>query len=913
MINNDDEIIIGIDLGTTNSCVCYWKDNNLVVIPDDKGNKTIPSYVSYTNVHKYVGLEAKNQSILNANNVYYEVKRLIGRKFSDNQVTKEKKLLSYKIIGDSNDNIRLLSTLIPTSILLSEDEEEYRVFTPEFISAQILIKLKQMAQDYLNRKITKAVITIPARFTDSQRQATLDASKIAGLECVRMIHEPTAAAMAYGLTNRKLKPDEILNIIVYDFGGGTLDVSVVEISTNNNGENIFTVLGSAGNTQLGGADFDNRLCSFSITRFKKQNKISKLDDLSALSLQKLKQSCETAKKILSTKNKAYIAVKDFYDNKDMFFYITRQEFEVICADLLLLCLKPVEDILNICELEISNIKELILVGGMTRMPMIIDRLKQKFKITPNNSLNPDEAVAAGAAIQGYILSHTDNPFSESVTLLDVTPLSLGVETCGGKKLSGFNSGGIMDILIPRNTVIPYTVEKIYTTDTDYAKTIDIKIYEGERQMTHDNIFIGEFELRNITEAPRGIPEILVSFNIDLNGIITVTATEKESNSSSSIIVNSNKSGLSQEEIQRLVEEAKELEVRDELERVRKMKHYQIDDMCSNVITNINNKNFKLSDIDKEIIKKDIENTFIWLKEKKYYDRDENELEDILNNLKKRYGVLIIRGKLEDTNNELKDANLEDNKTTNIYQDDEDANINQEKVFDIVEIEELGLVGLSMPEISELKELRQSLNDLCYQIFDILDNPNFNISESHKKELKDFVDDTLLWICSIEKPTKTDYKQKIDEINDACDKILNLYNDDNNLFKSDNLYNIKTKKEELETLCLTLKIMLTENSIPLKTNQKNELLELINNNLNDIYSDKILEEECENKINIINNICNDISLKLAGINLERVSVVNSNAIITDYQKNNNGTSIEEILLQRQNDEIEQIIIDSIGNN
>lgn len=904
MINNDEEIIIGIDLGTTNSCVCYWKDNNLVVIPDEKGNKTIPSYVSYTNVNKYVGTEAKNQSVINANNVYYEVKRLIGRKFSDNQVTKEKNLLSYKIIGDDNDNIRLLSTLIP-----STEEEDYKIFTPEFISAQVLIKLKQMSQDYLNKKITKAVITIPARFTDSQRQATMDASKIAGLECVRMIHEPTAAAMAYGLTNRKLNTDELLNVIVYDFGGGTLDVSVVEISTNKNGENIFTVLGSAGNTHLGGADFDNRLCLFSMSRFKKQYNLTKLDDLSALSLQKLKQSCETAKKILSTKNKAYIAVKDFYDNKDMFFYITRQEFEVICADLLLLCLKPVEDILNICELEITNIKELILVGGMTRMPMIVDRLKQKFKITPNNSLNPDEAVAAGAAIQGYLLTHTDNPFSESVTLLDVTPLSLGVETCGG----------IMDILIPRNTVIPYTVDKLYTTDTDYAKTIDIKIYEGERQMSNDNIFIGEFELRNITEAPRGIPEILVSFNIDLNGIITVTATEKESNSSSSIIVNSNKGGLSQEEILFLVEEAKELEARDELERVRKMKHYQIDDMCSNVITNINNKNFKLSESDKEIIKKDIETTIIWLKEKKYYERDENELEDLLNNLKKRYGVLIIRGKLEDNDNEIKDANLEDKKTTNIYQDDDDANITQEKVFNIVEIEELGLVGLSTPEVSELKELRKSLNDLCYQIFDIIDSSNFSIAENHKQELKDFVDDTLLWICSIEKPTKIDYKQKIDEINDACDKILSLY-DDSNLFQSDNLYDIKTKQEELENLCLTLKIMLSENSIPLKTNQKKELVDLINNNLANIYNNEITEEECNNRINIINNICNDISLKLSGINLKRVSVVNANAIVTDYTNNstkditsNNGTSIEELLLQRQNEEIEQIIIDSIDNN
>ena len=897
MTNETDDIILGIDLGTTNSCICYWKDNNLVVIPDEKGNKTIPSYVSYTNINKYVGLEAKNQSVINANNVYYEVKRLIGRKFNDSEVIKEKNLLSYKIIGDDNDNIRLLSSLIIN--------EDIKIFTPEEISAQILLKLKHMAQDYLKTKISKVVITIPARFTDMQRQATLDASKIAGLECVRMIHEPTAAAMAYGLANRKLKSDEILNVIVYDFGGGTLDVSVVEITTNKNGENIFTVLGSAGNTHLGGADFDNRLCSFSISRFKKQHGINKLDDLSALSLQKLKQSCETAKKILSTKNKAYIAVKDFYNGIDMFFYITRQEFEVICGDLLLLCLKPVEDILNICELEIKDINELILVGGMTRMPMIIDKLKQRFKITPNTSLNPDEAVAAGAAIQGYILSHNNNPFSESVTLLDITPLSLGVETCGG----------IMDILIPRNTVIPYTIEKLYTTDTDYATTIDIRIFEGERQMTNDNIFVGEFELRNITEAPRGIPEIIVSFNIDLNGIITVTATEKESNSSSSIIVNSNKNGLTQEQIQYLIEEASELEARDELERVRKMRHYQIDDICSNIITNINNKNFKLSETDKISIKKDIDTTYNWLKEKKYYGRDENELEDVLNNIKKRYGVLIVRGKLEDDNG-IKDASTEDTKTTNIYQEDEDSNIVQEKVFNMLEIEELGLVGLTSPEVSELKELRKSLNDLCYQIFDIIDNSNLNIEEQHKCELKDFIDDTLLWICSIEKPTKIDYKQKIDEINDACDKILSHYN--NEIFKQEDLYNIKSKKEELETLCLTLQVMLNEKSIIIKSTQQKDLLSLINTTLEDIYDNKLTEQNCEQQLININNLCNDIMLKLKGINLERVSVVNANNIIlssTDNKEditttNLGGTSIEELLLQRQNEEIEQIIIDSL---
>ena len=885
----NEEIIVGIDLGTTNSCICYWKDGNLTVIPDDKGNKTIPSYVGYTNLTRYIGYDAKNQSVLNAYNVYYEVKRLIGRKFSDPEVQKEKKLLSYKIIGDEEDNIKLLSTL---TIQNSQDSQDYKVITPEEISATILNKLKIMATEYLKQKISKAVITIPARFTDAQRQATMNAAKIAGLECVRMIHEPTAAAMAYGLTNRKLKPDEIINIIVYDFGGGTLDVSVVEISSNEEGENIFTVLGSAGNTHFGGADFDNRLCTFSINRFKKQYNISKLEDVSALSLQKLKQSCENAKKILSTKNKAFIAVREFYDGKDLFFGLTRNDFEVICADLFLLCLKPIEDVLDVCELNITDINELILVGGMTRMPQIINKLEQRFKLKPNNSLNPDEAIAAGAAIQGYIISHKENPFSSNVTLLDVTPLSLGVETFGG----------VMDILIPRNTVIPYKVDKMYSTDTDFATEVDIKIYEGERQMTTDNIFIGEFQLKNIPSEPRGIPEIIVSFNIDLNGIITVSAEEKTTNSTSSIIVNANKTGLSQEQIHQLIEEAQELEARDEIERIRKMKHYQIDDICSNITVNINNKNYKLSIQDKEIIQKDIENTIIWLKNKKYYDRTEDELEEVLINLKKRYGVLIVRGTFED-DNEIKQYNKTSG--TNIYQDDDD-NIDQEQVLKMNDIEELGLIGLSDPEQSEIKELRTSLNSLCYELFDIIESKNLNIEEQHKKELKDFIDDSLLWICSKEKPTKIDYKQKIDEINDACDKILKEYTN-KEVFTQDNLFATNNKKEELENLCFTLKIMINEKTIPLKTIYLNELTQKIDDTLDLIYNNEnITDDECSSKIEEVNNLCNSLQNKMNGINIETNQVVS----ISENSNLNNGTSILEILKMKQNDMIEQIIIDSL---
>jgi len=882
---DQEEIIVGIDLGTTTSCVCYWKDGNVIVIPDEKGNKTIPSYVGYTNINRYVGAEAKNQSLINSN-VYYEVKRLIGRKYNDPDVQKEKQLLSYEIEADENtNNIRLKSTL---------DNE--KTFTPEEISASILTKLKLQASEFLKKKITKAVITIPARFNDAQRQATMDAAKIAGLECVRTIHEPTAAAMAYGLANRKLKNNETINIIVYDLGGGTLDVSIVEISVNERGDNIFTVLGSAGNTHLGGSDFDAKLLSFSLRKFKKINGIEELNDIEAVSLQKLKQACENAKKILSTKNKTYIAIKEFYLGIDLFFPITRAELETICADLVLMCLKPVEDALESCDLAVDDIDELILVGGMTRMPMLMDKLKLRFRLTPNNSLNPDEAIATGAAIQGYMLSSKDNVFSESVTLLDITPLSLGVETVGG----------VMDILIPRNTVIPYSITKTYTTDSDYEKSVLIKIYEGERMMTEDNIFVGEFELNNIPEAPRGIPEIEVSFNVDINGIVTVTAEEAETHEKSSIIVNTNKGGLTKEQVETLISESIELEARDEIERVLKLKLYQIDDICSNIKINIKNKNFKLSDHDISIIQNDIKKIEDDMKNKKLNNISLDEITDILDSLKKKYGVLIVRGTLDDETNSVTASKSEAN-ATNIYGDDDD-NIDKEKVIEIKELEDLGLKGLTDPEIAELKELKKLLNDLCYSIFDIIENPTFSIEKEHKKELRDFIDDTLLWICSHDKPTKVDYKLKIDEINDACDKILNFYNESSKTIFKDETNEIETKIDELENLCLTLRVLIDSGTIPIKTNILSELDKKINLILNDIYTDKFTEKSDDEINEIIHNLnvmSNELFNKMQGININKENSTNENSNSNEY----GGTSIQDLLKQRQEVEINSLLVDN----
>lgn len=891
-----EDIVVGIDLGTTNSCVSIWRKNNLEIIPDEFGNKTIPSYVAYTNINRYIGSDARNQRDINPDNVYYEVKRLIGRKYEDPEVQKERKLLSYQI-GDSDGNIVLKSNL-----------RDGKSFTPEEISANILTKLKNMASTYLNRRIEKAVITIPAYFSDSQRQATKDAAKIAGLDCIRMVNEPTAASLAYGLMNRTIVKDtqdgddkdseDLIRVIVYDFGGGTLDVSLVEI------ENMtFQVLSSAGNTHFGGADFDNRLIQFSLAKFKYQNNINQMDDIPNVSLQRLRLSCENAKKILSTNNQAFIAVQNFFQNKDLYISITRSEFEKICADLFLLCLKPIDDVLKSCDMTMSDIDEIIMVGGMTRMPGIMQRVEMRFGKKPNCSINPDEAISAGASILGYIISHKRDPFSDSVTLLDIIPLSMGVET----------TGGIFDAIIPRNTIIPCSETRKYTTDNDYVDSVLIKIYEGERTMTKDNIFVGEFELKGIPLAVRGIPEIDVTFNVDSNGIVTVTAEDTDTHEKSFITVNSNKGRLSKEQIDLLIEESKDLEIRDELEKRKKLFHYEVDDLCSNILTNISKNEFKLSEYDKKIITDDINITLGWLKEKKYHERDIEELEDVVEKIKKRYGVLILKGSISDTT--VKEAERSDNKMgTTVYGNDEDEDgEDKNTVFEQIENEKLGLIGMTEPDKAELKDLRQSLTDLCYSVFDVIASGSLTLNNDHLTELKDFIDDTLLWLHVHDKPTKIDYKEKIDAVNDACNKMMEHYKDE--VFDTNTLVDyMKTKKDELESLCLTLQIMLEKKAFPLKQYYLDEMMKSIDDNLEFIYKtekmDDAFEAECFERFTKLSDMCTDYNNKMSGINLDkRNNIIKESVILTgcDLDSENMGTSIQSLIKQRVDEDIKEMIM------
>jgi len=911
--NIETEHVIGIDLGTINSCVAIWRNNNLEIIPDEKGNRTIPSVVAFTNRSKYVSYEAKNQIELNPKNVFYEVKRLIGRKINDNTVINDMQFFSYDIGHDEEDNIILKSDLV----------NRKKIYTPEEISAMVLMKLKEMASEYLKSPVYKAVITVPAYFNDSQRQATKDAAKIAGLECLKILNEPTSAALAYGLEQISSKTE--LTVIVYDLGGGTLDASLLTIA-----DGVFEVMASSGNSHLGGVDFDNRMIGYCISQFKKKNNTEHLTDLSAVSLQRLKRACENSKKILSEVQNTVIAVRDFYNNQDLYVKMSRTKLYDICKDLLILCIKPLEDVLNSCDMKKSDINEIIMVGGATRMPAIRDNIKLFFGgKEPNCSVNPDEVVAAGAAIQAYILEHKSDPFSASVVLLDVAPLSLGVETVGG----------IMNVLIPRNSQIPITVKKKYTTTSDYETSVSVMIYEGERKMTKDNYLVGKFDLNGLESMPRGFAEIMVTIKIDTNGIISVTAEDmKNSDVKNGITITGNKGRLSQDQIKKLVEEARDSELKDKAEREKKQLHYEVDDLIANIKSNIDNPEFKLGTEDIKIVDSDIQAIKIWLNEKKYNDRAKDEYKKILSKLKKRYGTLILKVTNDNANIKASDkiSDKLDPLATSVYDDDDE----DQTLFEQIENDESGIgKDASLAEKQEIKEIRAMLVDLCNSIFDVVTSTSCSLDTDHKAELKDFVDDTLLWAHIQQKVIRNDYKNKIDEVNAVCDKIFDSYKKENKfLFDS-----TTTKKDELEQLCYAIKSSIECNLFSLHEDKMKELMKKIDDMLEWILdislkqhesslaeeSEKpkepaiiISEEMYQTRIDEINSLCNKLYDSMLQINISgsdantvqnivdlELKNINANPIIKSNILNcDESIHIPELM---DNDENEGTTLDSLA--
>lgn len=814
-----DNLCLGIDFGTTNSCLSVWYKNKSIIITDIDGSEIIPTVIEINSDKKIIGKQAylrkeifeNSDSIGISKSIFliYEIKKLLGKKFSELN-KKQLEMLAYEIKPDLDDNILIM------------DNETGKSYYPEEIATHLFMSFKLKAELFLSTKfdkqitISNSVISVPAYFNKNQRQIIKNSAEYAGLKVLRLINEPTAAAICYGL-NKSNKVDG-LNIIVFDFGGGTLDVSLLNIN-----DDVYEVLGSCGNNNLGGSDFDTMLMEYVLKEFITQNKIEDyekfISEISENSLQKLKLLCEQAKIALSDHVNTKIRIPNFYSLMELNVGLSREKFNEICQDLIRIIVKPINDVLDLCEKNKEEIDEIIMVGGMTRVPIIRYNVERYFNKDVNCSINPDNVVSIGTAIQGYMLLNSKS-IQDKLLLIDRTSLSIGLET----------TGGIMDVLIPRGSIIPIKKTKKYSTDTDYMESINIKIYEGERKFTKDNFLIGNFVLSGIEKQKKGIPSIQITFSIDSDGIIKIFAEDLDNPlNKKSIQVSGNKQNLNQEQIDQIITNAKQMDAVDKIDKMKKESYNSIIDSSNKILENLSEDYIKIPEEIKQTIITNVKEILNWLSNTEYQNIEIEKYKEILHDYKINYSIYIIlrSGPII----ELEESNMEEEKDKGIeiYDDDTNAKTYEEQINYFRKIvDEYDGIG---KQIKIIKFIEKSKTSQISQ---------FDELEKIFDEVFNFASDNLINFF-INKNLTSDY---VDEI------VNKLYLMDVNFKEKYNLFDrefniiskLINKLEEKENYYLGLLELMDDTLKVFNTNNSTEPVELIepielndNNNKDEIKS------------------------------------------------------------------------------